>query len=200
MRLYLIRHGETVLNRKRCYYGLTDADLSETGLGQAKAVAKLLEPVAFDRVISSPLTRAVRTAGLVTEGRNPDIAVDERLCEQNFGVFEAKTYEELIRDFPEEMEAWNRNYNDYRIPGGESFADVRARADDFAGMLRREADGDAAGQTWLICAHKGTLGHLTASLLAMPLSGYWNFVFEQDCFSVIDLEDGFAIIRSLNRR
>lgn len=200
MRLYLIRHGETVLNRKRCYYGLTDADLTEKGEDQARGLGRLLEPVHFDRAVASPLTRAVRTAGLVTQGRDLEISTDRRLCEQNFGIFEAKTYKELLRNYPEEMSAWNRDFDSYRIPDGESFSDVRKRADAFAGMLRQEAAGESAGQTWLICAHKGTLGHLTASLLGMPLSGYWNFVFDQDCYSVIDLEDDFAIIRSLNRR
>ncbi|MFR3345810.1 MAG: histidine phosphatase family protein [Anaerobutyricum sp.] len=44
----------------------------------------------------------------------------------------------------------------------------------------------------LIVAHKGTLGHLLAAMLKLPLDGYWNFVFEQGCYSVVDLEDGYV--------
>ena len=52
----------------------------------------------------------------------------------------------------------------------------------------------------LITAHKGTLGHLLAAMLKLPPEGYWNFEFDQGCYSEVDLEDGYAIIRKLNVR
>ena len=41
MRLYLIRHGETALNVKGCYYGRTDAVLSEKGISQARYLKEI---------------------------------------------------------------------------------------------------------------------------------------------------------------
>lgn len=73
---------------------------------------------------------------------------------------------------------------------------MRSRAEDF---LRDIPSGrESKGEKMLIVAHKGTLGHLLAAMLNLPLDGYWNFVFEQGCYSVVDLEDGYAIIRKLN--
>lgn len=193
MRIYLVRHGETVLNQKKCYYGVTDADLSDRGVRQAVSLAPVFNDIKMDQVITSPLLRAVRTADLVMQGKGPVHTRDDRLMEQNFGIFEGYTHDELTRRYPEEYHSWNENFSDYSIPGGESFRDVRVRVDSFIKDLPAEG-------TLLLVAHKGTLGHLTASLLGMPLEGYWNFVFEQDCYSCIDVEDGFAIVRYLNRR
>lgn len=192
----MIRHGETALNVKGCYYGRTDAVLSEKGISQARYLKEILKEVSFDYIVASPLVRAYNTAQIVMEEREQEIFGDRRLMEQDFGIFEGMTYKEIQNIYPKELDAWNEEFSTYRIPKGESFADVRSRAEDF---LRDIPSGrESKGEKMLIVAHKGTLGHLLAAMLKLPLDGYWNFVFEQGCYSVVDLEDGYAIIRKLN--
>ena len=192
----MIRHGETALNAKGCYYGRTDAVLSEKGISQARYLKEILKEVSFDYIVASPLVRAYNTAQIVMEEREQEIFGDRRLMEQDFGIFEGMTYKEIQSTYPKELDAWNEEFSTYRIPEGESFADVRSRAEDF---LRDIPSGrESKGEKMLIVAHKGTLGHLLAAMLKLPLDGYWNFVFEQGCYSVVDLEDGYAIIRKLN--
>ncbi|MCI5504156.1 MAG: alpha-ribazole phosphatase [Anaerobutyricum sp.] len=193
MRIYLVRHGETELNQKKCYYGHMDVGLSEKGVKQAKAIGAFFQNRSFDVVVSSPLIRAVKTAEYILGGREQKIVVDERLSEQNFGIFEGFTYEQLLERYPDEFQSWNQDFSGYRIPGGESFSDVRDRIDNYLKELIGR-DG-----TMLLVAHKGTLGHFLASSLGLPLEGYWNFVFEQGSYSCIDYEDGYAIIRKLNQ-
>lgn len=193
MRIYLVRHGETELNQKKCYYGHMDVGLSEKGVKQAKAIGAFFRNHSFDVVVSSPLIRAVKTAEYILGGREQKIVVDERLSEQNFGIFEGFTYEQLLERYPDEFQSWNQDFSGYRIPGGESFSDVRNRIDNYLKELTGR-DG-----TMLLVAHKGTLGHFLASSLGLPLEGYWNFVFEQGSYSCIDYEDGYAIIRKLNQ-
>lgn len=193
MRIYLVRHGETELNQKKCYYGHMDVGLSEKGVKQAKAIGAFFRNHSFDVVVSSPLIRAVKTAEYILGGREQKIVVDERLSEQNFGIFEGFTYEQLLERYPDEFQSWNQDFSGYRIPGGESFSDVRDRIDNYLKELIGR-DG-----TMLLVAHKGTLGHFLASSLGLPLEGYWNFVFEQGSYSCIDYEDGYAIIRKLNQ-
>lgn len=189
MELYLVRHGETIWNQEKKYYGFSDIELAPSGRMQAKKLGNYFHTIKFNKIISSPLKRAVDTANELTDQK---IYTEERLMEQNFGLFEGKTYEELQETYPKELALWNQNWQEYCLPQGESFAMVRKRVEDFSKDLWNEQ-----GKV-LLTAHKGTFGHLMASLLQMPLSGYWNFVFEQGTFSRIDLEDGFAIIRYLN--
>ena len=191
MELFLVRHGETTWNKEGRYYGHSDVPLSDKGIAQAKKLGNYFRKIEFDKVIISPLIRAVDTARALTDH---ELETEERLMEQNFGQFEGKTYGELQQEFPEELECWNRDHQEYCLPEGESFHMVRERVDDFLQDLWKE-EGKV-----LVVAHKGTLGHLFASMLGLPLSGYWNFVFEQGTFSKVDLEDGFAIIRSINQK
>ena len=198
MKLYLVRHGETSLNKKGCYYGKTDAVLSKKGIEQAEYLRKIFTSISFDYVVASPLVRAYNTAQIVLGEREQEIFGDSRLMEQDFGIFEGLTYEELCSTYPAELEQWNKEFSSYRIPEGESFLDVRRRVEAF---LKDIPLGEQTKkETMLIAAHKGTLGHLLAAMLKLPLEGYWNFVFEQGCYSEVDLEDGYAIIRKLNAR
>ena len=198
MRIYLIRHGETALNERGCYYGKTDAVLSKKGIEQAEHLKKIFESISFDYVVASPLVRAYNTAQILLGEREQRIFGDSRLMEQDFGIFEGMTYEELCSTYPEELKQWNKEFSSYRIPQGESFSDVRRRVEAF---LKDILSGETSQkETMLIAAHKGTLGHLLAAMLKLPLEGYWNFVFEQGCYSEVDLEDGYAIIRKLNAR
>lgn len=190
MELYLVRHGETDWNKEGRYYGHSNVSLSEKGLLQAKELGAFMKQISFDKVISSPLCRAVDTARELTDH---SLCTDSRLMEQNFGLFEGKTYKELLEEFPKELQAWNENHESYCLPEGESFLQVRERVDSFLDDLRKEK-----GKI-LIVAHKGTFGHMVASMMGLPASGYWNFVFEQGTYSKIDLQDGFAILRTMNR-
>ncbi len=189
----MIRHGETELNVRGCYYGFTDTGLTAKGRSQAEELGRFFCGKVWDHIVVSPLKRAVDTAVLASGYQVSDFKMDPRLKEQNFGIFEGKTYEELKKEYPTELNAWNTDFSNYRIPGGESFSDVRTRVDEWVREIPR-GDGDM-----LLVAHKGTLGHMMASLLGMPLEGYWNFVFEQGCYGCIDLEDGYAIVRKLNQ-
>ena len=193
MRIYLIRHGETEMNIKGCYYGITDAPLTDKGRRQAAMLGRHFQDMVWDRVVVSPLSRARETALLAAGHRKDFFEMDDRLMEQNFGIFEGKTYRELCEDYPEEMKRWNQDFSHYQIPGGESFLQVRERVEDWIRTLPK-----GQGQM-LVVAHKGTLGHILAAMLGLPLEGYWNFVFEQGCYSIVDLEDGYAILRKINQ-
>lgn len=213
MKIYLVRHGETTLNARGCYYGRTDVGLSGRGRRQAEELRNFFGQVPLDAVVTSPLKRAAETAEIILSGRGTvaegagrestteaiKIYRDERLCEQDFGIFEGLTYRELTKRYPEQLDAWNRDYFGYRIPEGESFLDVRRRVELFFGDLKERAATAGWESALLLVAHKGTLGHFLAVSLGLPPEGYWNFVFEQGCYSRIDLEDGYAIIRKLNQ-
>ena len=190
MELYLVRHGETEWNKEGRYYGYSDVSLSQKGLAQAKSLGQFMKKIRFDKVISSPLCRALDTAKELTD---QPVCTDHRLMEQNFGLFEGRTYQELCTMFPDELNAWNKDHESYCLPEGESFFDVRQRVESFVKDLNEE-EGKI-----LIVAHKGTFGHMLAAFMHLPLSGYWNFVFEQGTYSKIDLQDGFAILRTINR-
>lgn len=90
MKLYLIRHGETLHNREKITQGHLDTNLSYSGFIQAQKVGIRLKEVKFDIIYSSNLLRAKITAQKIHEFQKCDIVFDERLRERNFGIFQGK--------------------------------------------------------------------------------------------------------------
>ncbi len=195
MEIYFVRHGQTDYNILGKYYGRTDVGLNEVGKEQAKEMANFLAEFPLDKIIASPLKRAYDTAKIIAGNRAVKIEKEELLCEQNFGIFEGKTYLELQKEYPEQLRRWNADFQNEVLENGESFRQVRERVDCFVEKLKLEKE-----KTILIVAHKGTFGHLFASILGLPLDGFWNFVFEQGAYSKISIEDGYAIIKKINER
>ena len=196
MELILIRHLKTPGNEKRQYIGSTDEELSEQEVLNFKQRYKIDSYPQVQQVIVSPMKRCIQMAELIYPKNL--ITQEVLLKECDFGIFEGLTYKQLKGKYPQELEQWNKEFSTYRIPEGESFLDVRRRVEAF---LKDIPSGEEnKSEKMLITAHKGTLGHLLAAMLKLPPEGYWNFVFDQGCYSEVDLEDGYAIIRKLNVR
>lgn len=195
MEIYFVRHGQTDYNILGKYYGKTDIPLNKIGEKQAREMAKFLSRVPIEKIITSPLKRAYDTARIIAEEREIPIEKEELLCEQDFGIFEGKSYIELQKEYPAELRAWNEDFSNTAPKGGESFRQVRERIDRFIEKLREQEE-----ERILLVAHKGSFGHFFASILGLSLEGFWNFTFEQGCYSKISIEDGYAIIRKINER
>lgn len=102
-RLYLLRHGQTEFNVKKLVQGRCDSPLTDLGRHQAQAAATWLKAhdVVPDKVISSPLGRAMDTASLVaTELLGPSAAVEpcEGIIERGYGTFEEGPHDALPTD------------------------------------------------------------------------------------------------------
>lgn len=102
-RLYLLRHGQTEFNVKKLVQGRCDSPLTDLGRQQAGMAAAWLKArnVVPDKVVSSPLGRAMDTAQLVaTELLGPDAAVEpcEGIIERSYGTFEEGPHDALPTD------------------------------------------------------------------------------------------------------
>lgn len=92
MKIWITRHGQTNLNKKKLMQGLTDEPLNETGIEQAKKGRTNIGDVKFDAVYASPLGRAITTASIIGGVPKEDVIVDERIIEVDFGKYEQKPY------------------------------------------------------------------------------------------------------------
>lgn len=102
-KLYLLRHGQTEVNVKKLVQGRCDSPLTDLGRQQAGAAAAWLKAhnVVPDKVVSSPLGRAMDTAGLVaTEllGQNAAVEPCEGIIERCYGTFEEGPHDALSTD------------------------------------------------------------------------------------------------------
>jgi broad specificity phosphatase PhoE len=134
-RLFLIRHGNTEWAETHRFTGRTDLPLNAHGEEKAARLATRLKDSHFSRVFTSPLQRARRTCELAGFGKVAEI--DPDLLEWDYGQIEGHSSLETYRQNP--------NWDLFRdgAPGGESPADIAARADRFIAKARQIA-GDVA--------------------------------------------------------
>src|SRR5262245_55967232 len=124
--IYLARHGETEWSKSGQHTGRTDLPLLPSGEESAKLLQKRLVGIAFTRVLSSPLSRAKRTAELA--GFAPELEPD--LLEWNYGDFEGLKSVEIAAKHP----GWNLFR--HGAPGGETPAQVIERVDRLVTRLK----------------------------------------------------------------
>ncbi len=131
--IYVARHGETAWTLTGQHTGLTDLPLTPQGERNARALADRLKHLDFAEVFTSPLQRARRTCALAGFGAVAE--VDNDLVEWNYGDYEGLRSAEIRAKRPD----WQL-FRD-GCPGGESPAQVMARADNVVQRVR-DAKGD----------------------------------------------------------
>ena len=92
MKIWIARHGQTDLNKRKMMQGLTDCPLNERGLEQARQSRRNIGDIHFDAVYASPLKRAQQTAAIIGNVDISEIIVDQRIIETDFGVYEKRRY------------------------------------------------------------------------------------------------------------
>jgi broad specificity phosphatase PhoE len=152
--IYLVRHGETEWSRARRHTGRTDVPLSPVGEAEAKALGQHLRGLEVDRVLSSPLARAVDTAKLA--GFGDGLETTDALLEFDYGDYEGLTTPQIRAVRP----GWDL-FRD-GCPGGETVQAAADRARPLLGELAA-ADGRV-----LLFSHGHQLRILTACYLGLP--------------------------------
>lgn len=155
--LVLLRHGESQWNKENRFTGLTDIDLSEKGVVEAEYAGNLLKPIKFDKLFTSTLKRAYRTAEIVLSevGQNLPLVKHDDLCERNYGDLTGLNKDETRQKFgDEQVHIWRRSY-DVPPPSGESLKDVVARVKPY--FKKHILPDVLAGKNVLLVAHGNTL-------------------------------------------
>jgi broad specificity phosphatase PhoE len=172
--LYLTRHGSTTRSEPEQHLGQRiDVELSEPGRQAAAALARRLEGVRFERVVSSPLRRARETAAICAP--SGAVETDERLIEMDYGRWEGLTYEQIeARDGPARR-TWEADPGSLACPGGESGDDVARRVRAFLEELiewAEEQSGSVADPAVLAVGHSTTNRILLAACLGVAVRDY----------------------------
>jgi 2,3-bisphosphoglycerate-dependent phosphoglycerate mutase len=130
--LVLVRHGESEWNKLNLFTGWKDPNLTEKGVGEAKAGGQRLKAqgFTFDIAYTSALTRAQRTLGLILgEIGQADLKTikDQALNERDYGELSGLNKDDARKKWGEDqVHIWRRSF-DIPPPGGESLKDTAAR-------------------------------------------------------------------------
>lgn len=114
-KFYIVRHGETAWNVEHRIQGQKDSPLTKNGINQAKSTADVFKEVDFDKVYSSDLLRAKRTAELIALEKELAVNTSKLLRERLFGRFQGKKYIEFKEELKEKLAKRNRLAKDQRF-------------------------------------------------------------------------------------
>ena len=182
--VYLIRHGETEWAKNGRHTGRSDIPLTDAGREQAGFLLPIFDDVKFDRILSSPLQRALETAKLA--GLSPSVELDEELLEWDYGDYEGLTTKQ-IRERVSDWSIWT-----HLCPNGETIGQVSQRADRVVARLR-SISGNVA-----IFSHGHFLRILVSRWIGLPADHGSRFLLGTSTLSILGYENEVPVIKTWN--
>lgn len=194
--LYIIRHGETDLNKQGIVQGRgIDSDLNDTGREQGAAFYQMYKNLPFDKVYTSALKRTQQTVQQFIDGgleweKHPE------LDELAWGEWEGKqTNENVIGAFKDITEKWQAGDYDSHFNGGESPNDVAVRLKKVIALFLERTDEKLV----LVCMHGRALRLLMCLLSDRPMCDMYDFPHQNTGLYRVGLTNGvFSILDTNN--
>lgn len=185
-RVFMVRHGATVLSAEDRFAGATDVDLSDEGREQTRRLADRLGREKIVAVYASPLGRTVETAHILATPHKLEVQTRDGLREISHGRWEQMTRREVEEKFPEEAAEWEKDPYTFAPLGGESGLAVTARALPVLIQLVREHPGEKI----LVVSHKATIRLLLSSLLGFDPRRYRDNLDQKPAaLNIVDFKD-----------
>jgi alpha-ribazole phosphatase len=191
-RLILIRHCEPEEGARGRIYGTLDVGLSAQGRMQAVELVDRLDGVHVDGMWTSPRRRARETAEPLAAARGLRLSEDDDLRELDFGELEGRTFDEIAQTEPELYKTWMDTPTEVRFPGGECYADLKTRS------VRALERAVAKNESVVVVTHGGVVRAALAEWLRIPAEAVFRLDQRYGGITVVDLIDGYPLVRLVN--
>lgn len=194
MYLYLVRHGESVGNAQKLFFGHADYPLTALGRTQAKQAATKLEHIPFSRCCASDLSRAWTTAQLCLTQREIWPEKCPALREQFMGQLEQKTWDEAVALCGAALDDYLNNWYYSCVPSMEPARKMEQRIGACLDQII------AQGEDTLIVAHNGTLTLILKlmGLISETQLNDMHFQFRFGCYSAVHIDANGATLKGFN--
>ncbi len=167
-RVFLVRHGATVLSAEDRFAGATNVELSDAGRAQVEALARRLSGQPIAAFYASPLDRTMETAKILAAAHGKSVQPESGFLEINHGVWEGLTRHEAETGFGDMYARWEADPYNFAPEGGETGLAVSARA--MPALLRAVAEHP--GKMICVVSHKATIRLLLGAILGFDPRRY----------------------------
>ncbi|MBD3749753.1 MAG: histidine phosphatase family protein [Sphingobacteriales bacterium] len=194
-RFYIIRHGETDLNKNGIVQGRgVDSDLNATGRAQGEAFFKMYQHLPFDKIYTSTLKRTHQTVASFIKKGIPWEQLSG-LDELAWGKYEGlASTPELRSGFKKLVESWSLGHYDVKIEGGESPNEVYIRQTAALKHVLAQKDEHLI----LICMHGRAMRLLMCQLMNQSLDKMDEYPHQNTSLYILDYEDGKFEMQTFN--
>ena len=168
MKIFFLRHTSLDVD-KNIFYGQTDLDVSNSFNHELRIIKEKIKDEGINLsnflVFSSPLIRCLKLAKSLSK----DIHIDPRLKEMNLGDWEMKKFSSIEKN---ELENWENDLMNYKIPNGETNMDFLKRLKSFTDEIL------VLKQDVFIVSHAGSINGMISNLTGEPfdklVKNYWE--------------------------
>lgn len=186
MRIYITRHGTTEWNLQRRLQGWQDSALTREGIHRAIKLGDRLGNINFDIIYTSPQNRALETAKLIKGNKKTPIVTHDGLKELGFGVWESMELSDIEKQYPKEYFTYRNNPIDYIPIGGETYADLFKRVNDFLEEIKK-----LDAENVLVVSHGVTIKALIKIIKNLNLDEFSKLpVYTGTALNIVEINDG----------
>ena len=194
MKLILVRHGETRLNKEGRIQGVGAAPLNATGRAQAHAAGRALQGDLPLALYTSPIARALETAQIMSKAFNVTLAALSGLEEADAGELEGLNGSEMRERYPDFAQRWAQDSATTQMPAGESLLQVEERAwRAVSRLLDLHAEDTVVAVT-----HNFTIQTIICKVLDLPLHNSRRLRHDLGAISRLELSRDHGALVSLN--
>ena len=193
--IYLLRHAAIGGDYRARFVGHIDPPLAPAGRLDAARSGRALRRLGIDAIHCSDLQRARQTCALIAHGTRLPVHASEALREIALGAWEGMKRSEVAARYPLDYARRGADLADYRVPGGESFADCQTR---MLKVWREIVAGDA--QRVVVVSHAGAIRALLCQLLGRPLRELFSIAQDYGAINVVTCSSGECRVLRVNCR
>lgn len=196
MTLHMMRHGVAENVAGRCV-GQTDVPLAAGSAVAFARTAAAWPSARPGRLVASPLARAQASAVPLAAAWGLPVETEPRLAEVHFGAWDGRPWADIEAADGAALSAWMADWTVARPPGGESFADVRARVDTWIdGLIAGDASASASGDVVAV-AHAGSIRAVLVRVLGLDPANAFRIDIAHGALTTVRLDPPALV--ALNR-
>lgn len=184
--IYFVRHCEAMGNVMHIFQGVSDFDISEMGEKQLEFLKKKFENIKLDKIYSSPLIRAYKTALAIKGDKDLEVITHDGLIEINGGIIEGKPTAESFNKYPDLADDWVNSPQNFHPQDGEH---MRHAYDRIYNTILELAN-ENRGKTIACASHGGVTRCLLCNLLHGDIEQLKNTPWaDNTAVSLITIDD-----------
>ncbi len=194
-KIYFVRHCEATGNLNRTFQGSTNTDITELGAKQLEKLSERFANIPLDKIYTSPLKRAQKTALAIKGERDIEIEVLNSITELDGGIIEGKPIDVSFAEYPDLKDAWFNHPHDFAPQNGEAMRDAYKRIENaFFELIKKHK-----GETIACTSHGGIIRCIECRILYNDITKLKQVtLFDNTAICLFEIDDDDNIMIKLS--